>query len=111
MFPVFHPVMGCLNCGLFDFEKIHKHALECDHGLRTNILGRVFMTIARASAAETRLAYGVFPADEFRITTGEYADCATIPQVMWYFRPETIAIPKPFHPLVLRFTRPESHSE
>ena len=40
-------------------------------------------------------AYGLFPADQFVTTTGSCADCMALPQALWYFRSETIAVPKP----------------
>ncbi len=44
-------------------------------------------------------AYGLLPSDDFVITTGRCAEGAALPQAMWYFRDETIAIPKPGLPL------------
>lgn len=44
-------------------------------------------------------AYGLFPADDFRITTGTCPDCQGLPQAMWFFRGETIAVPKNGLPL------------
>jgi len=44
-------------------------------------------------------AYGLLPSDNFLITTGRSADQAALPQAMWYFRDETIAVPKPGLPL------------
>jgi len=40
-------------------------------------------------------AYGLFPADLFVTTSGGCADCAALPQALWYFRSEIIAVPKP----------------
>lgn len=40
-------------------------------------------------------AYGLLPADNFRVTTGHRADRSLLPQAAWYFRDETIAVPKP----------------
>lgn len=57
------------------------------------------MTCAQADAVETSTAYGLFAADDFRITSGECADCDTIAQALWFFRKETIAIPRPGFPL------------
>jgi len=37
---------------------------------------------------------GLFHAEDFRLTTGTCADCATIPQALWYFADETIAVPR-----------------
>jgi len=39
-------------------------------------------------------AFGLYPAAEFRLTTGECSDCATSRQALWYFRDETIAVPR-----------------
>ncbi len=38
-------------------------------------------------------AFGLYPARNFRITTGTCTDCPTIRQALWYFRDETIAVP------------------
>lgn len=43
--------------------------------------------------------YGLFPADKFVITSGRCADCAVPPQALWYFRDETIALPKNGQPV------------
>ena len=42
---------------------------------------------------------GLYPAQDFRLTTGECRDCPTIRQALWYFRNETIAVPLPGHPV------------
>ena len=39
-------------------------------------------------------AYGLFPADQFVIINGSCADCDALPQARWFFRGETIAVPK-----------------
>lgn len=57
------------------------------------------MTSAQADAVETSPAYGLFPADDFRITSGECTDCDTIAQALWFFRKETIAVPRSGFPL------------
>ena len=44
-------------------------------------------------------AYGLFAAGDFRLTTGQCSDCATIPQALWFFRDECIAVPQPGLPL------------
>ena len=44
-------------------------------------------------------AFGLYPASAFRITTGECSDCPTIRQALWYFRAETIAVPRPGLPV------------
>jgi len=47
-----------------------------------------------SSAVDAAVALGLYPASDFRIATGLCTDCATIPQALWYFREETIAVPK-----------------
>jgi hypothetical protein len=44
-------------------------------------------------------AFGLYPAQDFRLTTGECRDCPTIRQALWYFRDQTIAVPLPGHPV------------
>jgi hypothetical protein len=39
-------------------------------------------------------AYGLFPADQFVVTNGARTDCNVLPQAQWFFRGETIAVPK-----------------
>jgi len=39
-------------------------------------------------------SFGLYPAGNFRITTGACTDCPTLRQALWYFRAETIAIPR-----------------
>ncbi len=39
--------------------------------------------------------FGLYPGTAFRITTGKCGDCQTIPQALWYFANETIAVPGP----------------
>jgi hypothetical protein len=42
--------------------------------------------------------FGLYHAASFRLTTGACTDCpATIPQALWYFREQTIAVPLPGH--------------
>lgn len=43
--------------------------------------------------------YGLFPAENFTITSGRMADGEVLPQVAWYFREETIAVPVPGMPV------------
>lgn len=50
-------------------------------------------------AADIPPSYGLLPAEDFQITTGSCGDCSVIPQALWFFRKETIAIPKPGHPV------------
>ena len=44
-------------------------------------------------------AFGLYPAPDFRITTGACTDCPTLRQALWYFRAETIAVPQPGLPV------------
>jgi hypothetical protein len=44
-------------------------------------------------------ALGLYPATAFRITDGHCPDAPTIPQALWYFRAETIAVPAPTRPV------------
>ena len=63
------------------------------------------MILAQASKAASSPAYGLFSAVDFDISTGESADrslspvYAALPQAMWYFREETIAVPSSAHPV------------
>jgi hypothetical protein len=57
------------------------------------------MTAAQDDAPVTAPAYGLFPAGDFRVTSGECDDCATIAQALWYFRDECIAVPHSGLPL------------
>jgi hypothetical protein len=50
-----------------------------------------------ASAVAPGRALGLYPAAAFRIVDGRCRDCATIPQALWYFERETIAVPRPGH--------------
>ena len=43
--------------------------------------------------------FGLYPAPNFRLTTGECRDCPAIPQALWYFRDQTIAVPLPGLPV------------
>lgn len=38
-------------------------------------------------------AMGLLPATDFRLANGRCANCATIPQALWYFRDDWIAVP------------------
>lgn len=44
-------------------------------------------------------AFGLLPAQNFRLTTGECGDCQAIPQALWFFRHEPIAVPLPGQPI------------
>ena len=50
-------------------------------------------------AANASGALGLYPARDFRLTTGECTDCPTIRQALWYFRDQVIAVPLPHHPV------------
>lgn len=39
-------------------------------------------------------AYGLFPTNDFLIAEGACADTGVLPQALWYFRHETIAVPE-----------------
>lgn len=45
------------------------------------------------------LAFGLFPAAHFVVTSGRCAGDASLPQALWYFHDETIAVPAPGMPL------------
>ena len=47
-----------------------------------------------SSAVAADAAFGLYPAADFRLTDGNCTDCPTIPQALWYFRQETIAVPR-----------------
>ncbi len=66
---------------------------------RRRLLVSLFMMIVQTGTAETSPAYGLYPAADYRITTGQCADCSTIPQALWFFRKENIAVPKPGYPV------------
>lgn len=44
-------------------------------------------------------AYGLFPAKDFVLATGREADCASVPQALWYFSGELLAVPRRGLPL------------
>jgi hypothetical protein len=52
-----------------------------------------------ASALAAGAAFGLYPASDFRLTDGRCKDCPTIPQALWYFQRETIAVAKPGLPV------------
>ena len=51
------------------------------------------MAFPQTEPPESLPAYGLFRADEFRLTCGECADSVAIAQARWLFRHETIALP------------------
>lgn len=38
--------------------------------------------------------FGLLPAAEFRLGAGDCPDCAALPQALWYFRNDVVALPK-----------------
>ncbi|MCC6192950.1 MAG: hypothetical protein IT518_00655 [Burkholderiales bacterium] len=56
------------------------------------LLGSLAPAVAAASPAPD---YGLYPAASFRLVTGQCRDCAASRQALWYFRAETIAVPRP----------------
>jgi len=56
-------------------------------------------TVRGTSAVAARAAFGLCPASDFRLTDGRCTDCPTIPQALWYFRDEAIAVPMPGLPV------------
>ena len=44
-------------------------------------------------------AYGLFPAEQFVTTSGSCANCGALPQALWFFGNETIAVPRPGAPV------------
>jgi hypothetical protein len=37
---------------------------------------------------------GLLPAEDFRISSGKCTDCATLPQSLWYFKDDVLAVPQ-----------------
>lgn len=54
----------------------------------------VARTSARDDAVLQAHALGLHPGSDFRLATGKCTDCAAIPQALWYFQNEVIAVPK-----------------
>ena len=52
----------------------------------------------RAGQNSATPAYGLFPADNFQVASGNCGDCEVLSQAAWYFQHETIAIPKKDQP-------------
>jgi hypothetical protein len=46
-----------------------------------------------AAANAPGLAYGLYAADAFRVVNGNVSDATALPQALWYFRDEVIALP------------------
>lgn len=60
------------------------------------------MTPVGREINETRPAYGLFSADDFLVGKGEAAaslNHAILPQALWFFRAETVAVPAPERPV------------
>lgn len=43
--------------------------------------------------------FGLFPADNFKVTNGNCTDCASLKQGLWYFRDDVLAVPKANFPI------------
>jgi len=70
--------------------------------LRPSAWRAAFVTIALHATgvvpANAHGAFGLYPATDFRITTGRCSDCLTHPAALWYFEREAIAVPAAGHP-------------
>jgi len=42
---------------------------------------------------------GLLPADQFRVTNGACTDCPTMPQALWYFKDDVLAVPQKNQPM------------
>src|SRR5690349_18261857 len=47
--------------------------------------------------ANARGAFGLYPAEDFRVTDGRCVDCTTHRAALWYFEQEAIAVPRAGH--------------
>ncbi len=67
------------------------------------IIAMMFSALSTATTvpqpATAAGAFGLYPAQDFRLATGECRDCPTIRQALWYFRDQTIAVPLAGHPV------------
>jgi hypothetical protein len=69
------------------------------------LLFMFFLLAPSATLAETLRqnpgmpVYGLLPAEDFEITTGACGECASMASAKWFFRHETIALPRPGLPL------------
>ncbi len=61
------------------------------------IIAMMFAATPVFKPANASGEFGLYPAQDFRLTTGECKDCPTIRQALWYFRSETIAVPLAGH--------------
>ena len=78
---------------------MRSHLLACLFFLGVFLMGGGAAGAAGFGQNPAMPAYGLFPADQFVVTSGACPDCAALPQALWYFRDETIAVPKPGVPL------------
>src|SRR5688572_3819801 len=67
--------------------------------LRVMVLGIVAPPVALAAPAGIRTALdenrlGLYQGKDFRLVEGQCADCVTVPQALWYFRDDLIAVPQ-----------------
>ncbi len=70
----------------------------CGTAAGPSLASSAAMTATPASAVATG-NFGLYAASDFRLVTGACTDCPTIRQALWYFRDETIAVPKPGQPV------------
>ena len=54
---------------------------------------------AGLSSALAAPRIGLLPAQNFRLSDGKCADCATPPQALWYFKDEVLAVPQKSQPM------------
>src|SRR5688572_11125859 len=54
--------------------------------------GRAAETGVRGALNGTRL--GLYEGSDFRLVDGQCGDCPTIPQALWYFRDDMVAVPQ-----------------
>ena len=78
---------------------MREHLLACLLYLGSFLLNRGTAGAAGFGQNPVMPAYGLFPANQFVLTSGDCRDCTALPQALWYFRGETIAVPKPGVPL------------
>jgi hypothetical protein len=75
------------------------HLLACLFYLGSFLLNGGTVGAAGFGQNHAMPAYGLFPADQFVVTNGGCRDCTALPQALWYFRNETIAVPNQGAPL------------
>ena len=51
----------------------------------------------KSALADGRI--GLLPVQNFRLTDGKCADCATLPQALWYFKDDVLAVPQSAQPM------------